>query len=185
MASLTPATAAQQGMSRSTLHRAARAGKLERIARGIYLPTDAETGDWEWIEAVSRRPEATICLTSALALHDLTDEIPGGLHVAMHREARIPAGTSAISWHRFNTATFTLGRDEIPIPGTNHKIGLYSPERSIVDAFRMRGTLGYELPLQAVKEWLRRGGKPKSLVTLATRIPRAQGPLLAALETLT
>lgn len=172
-------------MSRSTLHRLAHDGRLERIARGIYLPVDTASGHWEWIEAASRRPEATICLTSALALHDLTDEIPTELNVAIHREARIPAGTSAIRWHRFNTATFDLGRDEIPIPDTDQTIALYSPERSIVDAFRTRGTLGYELPLEALKEWLRRGGKPTGLVTLAKQIPRSQGPLLAALETLT
>lgn len=185
MAPLTPATARQQGMSRSTLHRAARDGTLERIARGIYLPADANNADWEWIEAASRRPEATICLPSALARHDLTDEIPATLNVAIHREARIPAGTSAITWHRFHTATFDLGRDEVPIPGTDQTIGLYTPERSIVDAFRLRGTIGYELPLQALKEWLRRGGKPNRLIALARQLPRSQGPLIAALETLT
>lgn len=109
MAPLTPATARQQGMSRSTLHRAARDGKLERIARGIYLPADANTADWEWIEAASRRPEATICLTSALALHDLTDEIPATLNVAIH------PGSTHPSWH--------LGNQLAPLPHGNLRSG--------------------------------------------------------------
>ncbi|WGT47274.1 hypothetical protein [Tessaracoccus lacteus] len=45
--------------------------------------------------------------------------------------------------------------------------------------------IGYELPLEALKEWLRRGGKPNRLIALARQLPRSQGPLIAALETLT
>lgn len=85
---------------------------------------------------------ATICLTSALAHHDLTDAIPSALDIAIPREARIPAGSGSIKWHSFDRATFDLGRDEIPIPGTDQLIGIYSPERSIADAFRLRGAIG-------------------------------------------
>lgn len=38
---LTPRTAGQAGLSRSALYRGALAGRLDRIARGIYLPADA------------------------------------------------------------------------------------------------------------------------------------------------
>ncbi|WP_256838110.1 type IV toxin-antitoxin system AbiEi family antitoxin domain-containing protein [Ornithinimicrobium faecis] len=184
MATLTPATAKKRGMSRAALYRATRNGKLERIARGIYLPADATAADWDWIEAATRRPESTICLTSALALHDLTDEIPATLDIAIHRGARIPAGSSAITWHHFDKATFDLGREQIAIPGTDQTIGLYSAERSIADAFRLRSAMGYELPRDALKEWLRRGGKPGRLVDLTTRLPRAKTPLLTALDAL-
>ena len=184
MATLTPGTAEQDGLSRSGLYRAAREGKYERIARGIYLPADAAAADWDWLEAATRRPDATICLTSALALHDLTDEIPAALDIAIPRGARIPATQAAIAWHSFDRATFDLGREEIPIPGSELAIGLYSAERSIVDAFRLRGELGYELARDALKEWLRRGGKPARLMEIATRLPRAKAPVLQALDAL-
>ena len=167
------------------MYRAAERGELVRIAPGIFLPADATAADWEWVEAASRRPESTICLTSALAYHDLIDEIPATLDVAVHRGAYTPTGSSAITWHHFDKATFDLGREQITIPGTEQRIGLYSAARSIADAFRLRGAVGYELPLEALKEWLRRGGKPAHLVALATQLPRAKGPLLNALETLT
>lgn len=185
MATLTPTTAARQGLSRSGLYRAARKGRLERIARGIYLPSDAAASDWDWIEAATRRPRATICLTSALAHHDLTDTIPSALDIAVPRGTRIPTGHSAIAWHSFDKATFDLGRDEIPIPGAEQSIGLYSAERSIADAFRLRNEVGYELARDALKEWLRRGGKPARLIDLATTLPRAKAPLLSALDALT
>lgn len=75
MTVLRPGTVAQAGMSRNALYREANAGRLQRIARGIYLPDDAPA-DWDQLEAATRRHDATICLTSALAHHDLTDAIP-------------------------------------------------------------------------------------------------------------
>lgn len=180
----TPGAAHQYGLSRSGLYRAARKGKFERIARGIYLPTDAAAANWDWIEAAQRRKKATICLTSALAHHELTDTIPAPLDVAIPRRTRIPTGNPSIAWHSFDRATFDLGRDEIPIPGTESTIGLYSPERSILDAFRLRGEIGYELARDALKEWLRRGGKPAQLLQLATTLPRAKTPVLTALDAL-
>lgn len=184
MAALTPGAAGREGLSRSGLYRAARDGRYERIARGIYLPADQATVDWDWLEAAIRRPEATVCLTSALAHHDLTDAIPAALDIAIPRGVRIPATDHAIDWHSFDRATFDLGREEISIPGSEVTIGLYSPERSIADAFRLRGGLGYELARDALKEWLRRGGKPAHLIGTAARLPRAKTPILQALDAL-
>jgi len=83
MKALTPSTTGQAGLSRSALYRGARAGRLDRIARGIYLPTEASAADWDLLEAATRRSDATICLISALAHYDLTDAIPVALDVAI------------------------------------------------------------------------------------------------------
>jgi len=179
---LTPSTAGQAGLSRSALYRGTRAGRLDRIARGIYLPSEASAADWDQIEAATRRADATICLTSALAYHDLTDAIPAALDVAIHRGSRTPASTGAIAWHHLDRSTFEIGREQVTIPGSAQTIGSYSPERSIVDAFRLRGDLGYELARDALREWLRRGGKPARLIDIAARLPRAKSPVLQALE---
>lgn len=182
MTILRPKNAATAGMSPAGIHRAAQSGRLQRIARGLYRPADAPAADLDWIEAAARRPEATICLTSALAHHELIDTIPSTLDVAIPRGRRTPATTGAITWHHFDRDTFSIGRDEITIAGTDQPIGLYSPERSIADAFRLRGSIGYETGVDALKEWLRRGGKPAQLLKVATRLPRAKQPLLHALQ---
>lgn len=111
-----------------------------------------------------------------------TADVPSSLDVAVPRGHRSPVTTGAITWHHFDRDTFAVGRDEITIAGTDLSIGIYSPERSIVDAFRMRGSIGYETGVDALKEWLRRGGKPAHLLTMATRLPRARQPLLQALQ---
>lgn len=182
---ITPRLAHSSGMSRTGLYRAALAGEYERIARGLYLPANTEPADWDWIEAASRRPDATICLGSALAHYDLIDDIPRALDVALPRGSRRPATKSAIRWHLFDEKTFQLGREIIPIPGTTATIGIYSAERSIADAFRLRGEMGYELGRTAMREWLRRGGQPARLARIAEELPRARGPIMRTLEALT
>jgi predicted transcriptional regulator of viral defense system len=172
------------GMSRSALYRETKVGRWERIARGIYLPSDAPPTDWEQIEAATRRSDATVCLLSALAHHDLTEAIPDALDVAIPRGARTPKTDNAIRWHLFDKNTFALGREEILIPGSEQTIGIYSPERTIADCFRLRSAIGYEAARDATKEWLRRGGKPADLMQVAKQIPRAKSPVLAALEML-
>lgn len=184
MDTLTPKQAGRRGMSKSGLYRAAREGRFDRIARGIYRDAEAPAADWDWIEAATRRPDATICLTSALAHFDLTDIIPPALDIAIPRGTRIPATRAAIEWHSFDRDTFDLGRTEIEIPGSTLRIGIYSPERCIADAFRLRGRVGYELGRDALREWLRRGGKPAQLMEIASQLPRSQGPLLRTLEAL-
>ena len=184
METLKPRQAADLGMSASGLYRAARSGRYDKIARGIYREAGAPAADWDWIEAATRRPDATICLTSALAHYDLTDAIPTALDIAIPRGSRIPAGNPAIAWHLFDRKTFDLGRNEIEIPGSTLTIGIYSPERCIADAFRLRADAGYEMGRDALREWLRRGGKPAQLMEIASRLPRTSGPLQRALEAL-
>ena len=46
------------------------------------------------------------------------------------------------------------------------------------------GGVGYELARDALREWLRRGGKPSRLMEIASRLPRAKSPILQALDML-
>lgn len=105
MEALTPSTAGRAGLAQRALPR--RAGRPLGPHRPRHLPTvDASTADWDQIEAATRRPDATICLASALTHHDLTDAIPAALDIAIPRWSRTPASTGAIAWHHFDRATF-------------------------------------------------------------------------------
>lgn len=181
---LTAKQAADAGMSQAEFYRAARTGELARIARGIYLPAAASAADWEMLEAATKRADATICLISALAHYDLTDDIPRAIDIAIPRGSRIPASQSSIAWHLFDRDTFEIGRTTMTIPGSSMTIGIYSPERTILDAFRLRGDLGYETGREALRRWLREGGNAAALLALSKEIPRTKAPLIRALEAL-
>ena len=104
------------------------------------------------IKAATRRPDATICLTSALVHRDVTETIPAALDVAIPRASRTLASTGTIAWHHVDRATFGTGREHITIAGSDQTIGSYSPERSITDTFRLRGDVGYQLARDALRE---------------------------------
>lgn len=64
-------------------------------------------------------------------------------------------------------------------------IGLYSPERTIIDAFRMRHHIGADIANNALKRWLRRrGSTPATLLELARSFPRTLPILRTTLEIL-
>ncbi|GLY64354.1 type IV toxin-antitoxin system AbiEi family antitoxin domain-containing protein [Amycolatopsis taiwanensis] len=69
------------------------AGEIERVGRGVYLrPHAVDPACASLAAATAVRAPATMCLTSALAHHDLTDAIPFETDIALPRGARYPAG---------------------------------------------------------------------------------------------
>jgi hypothetical protein len=64
-------------------------------------------------------------------------------------------------------------------------LGLYSAERSIIDAFRLSHQEGEELAVEALKRWLRRrGAAPAGLPAMARSFPRVEPSLIRALRIL-
>jgi len=172
------------GISRRALTYLIDSGDLELIERGLYRKTNAPLADLGLLALAIRAPSATLCLGTALSRHGLSDEIPVSLDIALPRGIREPKVEAPITWHHFHTATFYIGRNEIDLDG-ELKLGLYSPERSIVDAFRTRAIEGNELAITALKRWLRqKGSQPSQLLSLAANWPRTVPVIRRTLEVL-
>ncbi|WP_036283429.1 type IV toxin-antitoxin system AbiEi family antitoxin domain-containing protein [Microbacterium luticocti] len=175
-----------RGLTRHGLDRLIENGEFERIAPGLFLRsglTDDTTA--AWIAVATKRPEATLCLLTALSLHELTDEIPARSDIAIPRGTQpVTVHYAPIAWHRFNADTFSIGRTEHALPDGS-SIGLYSPERTLIDLFRLRHAWGGDLALGALKQWLRqRGNSPTSLLTVAEDFPKARAVIQQTLEVL-
>lgn len=178
------AEARSQGVNSRKLRTWVDTGLVTRIGRGLYEPRGIGTMDPELLEVVARSPLATICLTTALAEYDLVDDIPAAYDLALPRGAHRPAVAARVVWRAFDVETFYIERGKETISGV--AIAIYSPARSVVDAFRMRGYEGYETATTALRRWLlRRGNHPAELLRIARQLPRAEGPLRSALEILT
>jgi predicted transcriptional regulator of viral defense system len=158
-------------------------GAVERIARGLYRLADAGPADHNLIEIAAKAHQPTLCLLSALARHELTEIIPPVHDVAIPRGTWLPAVSAPVQWHRFDRATFEVGRTTRQLDDT-FAIGLYDAPRSIVDAFRLRRIVGPEVANEAVRRWLRRGGQPAELIRLTQSFPTARRPLLQTLQVL-
>lgn len=184
-AAFTVAEARKAGLTKNRLYRLRDRGAVELIGRGVYRRTDAplESAD-ELVELALRAPASTLCLTTALARHGLSDALITAPDVALPRGTRPPATRSPVQWHFFQRKTFELERLEHRLD-ERVSIGLYSAERTIVDVFRLRGREGRDVANEALRRWIRRrGSDPVKLLAIARQLPRATEPLRDALEVL-
>lgn len=179
----TAAQAEQGGLTRRGLTSLQLDGAIERIGRGVYRRSAAPLVDEELLEIAVKTHRPTLCLISALARHELTDQIPSKHDVAVPRGEWQPAVSAAVRWHKFDRATFDVGRTEIEIDA-EYKIGLYDAPRSIIDAFRLRHTIGPDVANEALRRWLRGGGRPTELLRYAKSFPRARPAVLNVLQIL-
>ena len=173
---------ALERISERQLRRLVRDGMVIALARGLYRKTDW-LGDDDLIEIAAKAPRATLCLRTALARHDLIDDIPAEIDVAIPRGSWTPDVIPPVRWRHFDADTFEIGRGRLDI-SEDRGIGIYSAERSIIDAFRMRHIEGGDLAVEALKRWLRRGGQPSELLGMARSFPRALPAIRGTLEIL-
>lgn len=124
------AQAAELGFSAQLLAHHARAGRFERLRRGLYRLRDYPTSPHEEIRAawLAMGDRAVVSHESALELLGLADVMPDRVHLTVARRdrgARVPRG---VVLH--TTATPPSGADMARRQG----IAVTSPARSIVDA---------------------------------------------------
>lgn len=159
--------------------------EIERVGRGVYVrPEVLQPAFTALAAATALREEATLCLTSALVYHDLSDAIPFASDIALPRGTHRPVGLSDVSWRSFDPATFSIGR-EYTDAGGGAKVAIYSAERSIVDSFRLMHQEGSDVAYEALRRWLRRrGSTPAGLLKVAGAFPKALPGIRQALEVL-
>jgi hypothetical protein len=132
---------------------------------------------------VARRvPAGVICLVSAASVHDLTDEIPAAVQIAVPRHQRPPhIDHPPTEVFRFATATFELGLSTVEA-ASRERVRIYNAERTVVDLMRLRHRLGEPLALGALRRYLlRRDARPGALIGIARELG-VLGPVRAALD---
>ncbi len=155
--SFTSKEAREIGVLSAVLGHYVKTGKLKRIKRGVYQVVGYQNPDsFRWadlIEAVLSINDAAVCLISALAVYDLTEEIPRQHWIGIRH------GTSARSNRQIKIVRFRdldLGKVEIELEGV--LIPIFDKERTIIDAFRL---LSRETAIKALKVAVAKGGKDR------------------------
>jgi predicted transcriptional regulator of viral defense system len=161
------------GVSSTTLHRLRQNGELATVGRGVVQLPDAGMGMLSGLAVVSARvPRGTICLNSALAFWDLTDEIPEQVHVAVPRGAHRPSiAQPPIRVHVFDAGTFGVDRQQAQTDA-NEPFWVYSPERSVVDAIRMGRWIGHDVALHALRRYM---AQPRASAARLSELARELG----------
>lgn len=173
------------GLSDRRLYALRDAGRIEQLGRGLFERADAVgDADSDLLEIAHRAPQATLCLTTALARYGLSDAIPARIDVALPRGQRHPRTQAPVTWHSFDPDTFGIGRSDLMLTA-NTAIGAYDPARCIIDAFRLRHLEGTETAVEALRRWLRQpGAQPAALLAMARAFPKAEPALRSTLEIL-
>jgi len=176
--------ARRAGLSDRRLYGLRDAGQIIALGGGVYRWADAPPADDDLVEIAERVPRATLCLETALARHGLIDEIPAAIDIAIPRGSTRPALRAPCRLHQFDARTFDLERELLDV-GARRPLGLYTAERSIIDAIRMRHREGSDLAWQALRRWLDQpGASPARLIELAQRFPHTDPALRQALAVL-
>jgi predicted transcriptional regulator of viral defense system len=160
------------GVSSSTLHRLRQKGELATVGRGMVQLPEAGMGMLSDLAVVSARvPRGTICLNSALAFWDLTDQIPQQVHLAVPRDSHRPSiDRPRTKVHVFNACTFDIDRQRA-LTDADEPFWIYSPERSVVDAMRMARWVGQDVALHGLRRYLGRpSSSPPRLIELAREL---------------
>jgi predicted transcriptional regulator of viral defense system len=132
----------KHGITATTIQRLERKGRVARLARGLYQLPGAELDTHHTLaEAAKLVPKAIVCLTSALAYHELTDTIPSRVWLAIGpKEWRPRVSDPPLQFVRFGPKVLNSGVETHKIEGV--EVRIYNPAKTIVDMFRYRHAAG-------------------------------------------
>lgn len=182
MARLSELTAT--GATAATVSRLERDGQIVRLARGLYqLPDAPLDANHSLAEAAKLVPKGVVCLTSALAFHGLTDQIPAKIWMAIGAKDWRPKATyPPMRFARFDDLRLREDVEQHLIDGVG--VPIFGVARTVADLFRYQKTVGVSVALEGLREALRQKKvKPAELARQATKakVWKTMEPYLAAL----
>jgi len=144
------------GITIAALHHYIKKGTIKRVRRGVYQSSACKNSTFQWrdlIEAVISVPGGVICLISALAVYELTEEIPRQHWIAVHNSTSIKKSRE-IKFTRLRN--MELGVTRIDLEGVS--VPIFNRERTIIDSFRL---LSREVAIKALKMGISQKGSKK------------------------
>lgn len=174
------------GITAATVSRMERNGEVLRLARGLYQLPDAPLDAGHSLAEVAKRvPNGVVCLTSALAFHSLTDQLPRNVWLAIGQKdwAPRPDGSS-IRIVRFTAGLLGEGVETHLIEGVPVKV--FGVAKTVADCFRHRNKIGQSVAIEGLQEALRqRKATPAEIARQAERggVATVIRPYLEALTT--
>lgn len=142
------------GVAATAIARAVADGAVVRIGRGLYqLPGSEPDLHSALIEIAKRAPKAIICLTSALSFHQLTDQLPRRVWIAIGAKDWTPKiDYPRIRIVRFREPYLSNGMEVHHIRDVELRV--YSVTKTIADAFRNPQLVDRSVAIEAMKSAL-------------------------------
>ncbi len=159
-------------------------GRIQKMSRSVYKL--AEVDDLinpDLVIAAIKAPKGVVCLISALAFYEVTDEIP------RHVDLAIPRGAHAnkinhppVKYYRFTQDAWQAGMEVQKIVG--QEVRIYNLAKTIADCFKFRNKIGFDVALKALKNALsEKKVSPREIMMYAKtcRVLKIVQPILESL----
>lgn len=174
--------ALEAGIHRRTLYALRDAGRIERLARGLYRLADAEPSvNPDLLTVAARIPKGVVCLISALAFHQITTQIPHAVDVALPKGAWTPRlEHPPVRTYRFSGKAMTEGVETHDVSNVNVRV--FSAEKTLADCFKFRHKIGLDIAIEALRMYWRRGRADVSAITRFAEIDRVTAVMHPYLE---
>ena len=125
-------------------------GMIERVCRGLYRGIDADSGldlgMEDLVLTAASIPNGVVCLSSALYLYEMTDQILREYWIAVPNADKSPKRPHTRIVRMRN---MTLGTTTLQLGA--HTLKIFDRERTVVDAFRF---LSDEIAIKALQAYL-------------------------------
>ncbi|CAN5330163.1 type IV toxin-antitoxin system AbiEi family antitoxin domain-containing protein [soil metagenome] len=145
------------GVHQRTLYHMRDEGIVIAIQRGVYQLTESEPlSNPDLVIVAKKIPEARICLISALSIHEMTDEIPHKVHIALPRSSWQPElDYPPLKVYRFSEKTINSGLQAHTIDSV--EVMVFNPAKTIADCFKFRNQIGLDVAIEALKRGINEG----------------------------
>jgi predicted transcriptional regulator of viral defense system len=176
---------AAAGIHSQVLSRLVGAGKLERLARGLYRVAEEPTTESHGlVVACTAVPQGVICLLSALQFHGIGTQLPSQVWIAIDRRAHQPSlKYPPLRVVRYTGAALTEGVGSHRREGRTVRV--YGVAKTLADCFKYRNKIGLDVALEALREAWRSRKVTMDELDRYARICRVQRVLRPYLEALT
>ena len=175
---------AERSLPTVALTRLVAAGKLLRVARGIYsLPGRALSEHRSLAEVSLRAPQGVICLLSALSVHGICTQAPFEVWLAIPHHCPTPRlDQPSLRAVRMSGPSMTEGIERVLIDGVN--VPVFCAEKTLADCFKYRNKIGLDVALEALRDaWSKGNLQMDALWRYATvdRVANVMRPYLESI----
>ena len=146
-----------QALPTVVLSRLVAAGKLERVARGVYsLPERALSEHRSLAEVALRAPRGVVCLLSALRVHGIGTQAPFEVWLAIPPHTPTPRlEQPTLRVVRMSGPALSEGVEPIGIDGV--QVPVFNANKTVADCFKFRNKIGLDVALEALRDgWAQR-----------------------------
>ncbi|MGQ0698817.1 MAG: type IV toxin-antitoxin system AbiEi family antitoxin domain-containing protein [Panacagrimonas sp.] len=173
-----------QGLPTVVLTRLVAAGKIERVARGLYsLPNRQLSEHRSLAEVALRVPRGVICLLSALRVHEIGTQAPFEVWLAVPNNVVAPRfDQPALRIVRMSESTLTEGIERVIVDSIT--VPVFCAAKTVADCFKYRNKIGLDVALEALHEgWRKKRFTMDELIRYATinRVANVMRPYLESL----